>query len=334
MGELIEGIINFGTELEGIITRIEEVAAALKNMAEIFDSLFDTKAAEEMFQNIEDKIKSIGPTLAAAFKQGKLEDLLGNAFEAAVERLGNLLFNPHFWSGLGTMLLAEFEMQEATIMKIILNIGIVLKTVLDKAFQDVYQGIGKIPGLGKALGLSDYKAESFSQIYQENLHNNAEANAFLGKFIGAGKILFVEGAKEFGKAISESGTGPAQAQFASQWHSLAPAPPKIDAPSPTHNVAPLNPRHPQHNDNPPANPEQSGRNEFRSHKPEFTSLEKMGFIMSGSKVHNPYDQRKIDLLQQIVHNTSQRVGLGWGASDPNHVIRDSLLQTYMPTHTI
>jgi hypothetical protein len=54
----------------------------------------------------------------------------------------------------------------------------------------------------------------------------------------------------------------------------------------------------------------------------------MGFIMSGSKVHNPYDERKIDLLQQIVQNTSiQRVGLGWGAYDKNHTIRDSLLET-------
>lgn len=41
------------------------------------------------------------------------------------------------------------------------------------------------------------------------------------------------------------------------------------------------------------------------YKPEFTSLEKMGFIMSGAKVQNPYDQRKVELLQQIVENTRQ-----------------------------
>jgi hypothetical protein len=45
-----------------------------------------------------------------------------------------------------------------------------------------------------------------------------------------------------------------------------------------------------------------GRNHF---KPEFTSLEKMGFIMSGEKVQNPYHQRSLDLLQQIVENTKQ-----------------------------
>jgi hypothetical protein len=38
-------------------------------------------------------------------------------------------------------------------------------------------------------------------------------------------------------------------------------------------------------------------------KPEFTSLEKMGFVMSGAKVQNPYDLRKVDLLQQIAENT-------------------------------
>jgi hypothetical protein len=41
-------------------------------------------------------------------------------------------------------------------------------------------------------------------------------------------------------------------------------------------------------------------------EPQFTSLEKMGFIMSGSKVQNPYEQRQIDLLQQIAENTKQR----------------------------
>ena len=40
------------------------------------------------------------------------------------------------------------------------------------------------------------------------------------------------------------------------------------------------------------------------YKPEFTSLEKMGFIMSGTKVQNPMEQRKVDLLQQIAQNTS------------------------------
>ncbi|MGH7943226.1 MAG: hypothetical protein ACREFR_19375, partial [Limisphaerales bacterium] len=33
-------------------------------------------------------------------------------------------------------------------------------------------------------------------------------------------------------------------------------------------------------------------------KPEFTSLEKMGFIMSG-KVNNPYEQQKVNLLEKI-----------------------------------
>lgn len=47
------------------------------------------------------------------------------------------------------------------------------------------------------------------------------------------------------------------------------------------------------------------RLDHSSYKPEFTSLEKMGFIMSGSKVQNPYEQRQVDLLQQIANNTSQ-----------------------------
>jgi hypothetical protein len=54
------------------------------------------------------------------------------------------------------------------------------------------------------------------------------------------------------------------------------------------------------------------RNHYR---PEFTFLEKMGFIMSGSKVHNPYNQRQIDLLQQIAHNTS-RSGIVPGIPGP------------------
>jgi hypothetical protein len=62
------------------------------------------------------------------------------------------------------------------------------------------------------------------------------------------------------------------------------------------------------------NPDYSlGQNHYR---PEFTSLEKMGFIMSGAKVHNPYDQRKIDLLRQIVHNTSLLEHHGFGPAQP------------------
>lgn len=65
------------------------------------------------------------------------------------------------------------------------------------------------------------------------------------------------------------------------------------------------------------------------HHPEFTSLEKMGFIMSGTKVQNPYDERKIDLLQKIVHNTSvQTAGRGWGAAPNGLEAQTGLLNTY------
>ena len=326
MGELIEGLLEFGSEANGFISKVEEITVSLKNMAEVFDTFFNTGVMEKAFENVQDKIKSIGPMLAAAAKQGRLNELLGDAFEAAVERLGSLLFNPNFWMGLAYMLEGAFGMAGAGLMKIVLNTGIALKTVLDKAFQDIYQEMGKIPGVGKALGLSDYKAESFSQIYEENRQANAPANQYLNKLTGIGEEFFTEGRNYFSEAIDESKTGPAQDKLKSLERPLSPPPAKTPAhvPAPSSNEAKSHDSHPHHHHHPKAK-ESDARNHF---KPEFTSLEKMGFIMSGNKVQNPYDQRKIDLLQQIARNTSvQTVGRGWGTQDPNHTIRDAILET-------
>jgi hypothetical protein len=331
MGELIEGLMEFGPEASEFIAKVEEITASLKNLAEIVDVFFNTTAVEKMFQGVQGQIKSIGPALSAAFKQGKLEELLGDTFEAAVERLGNLLFDPNFWTGLAYMVGGILDIAAVGILKIILNIGIVLKTVLDKTFQDIYREMGKVPGLGKALGLSNYKAESFSQIYQENRNANAPGNEFINAMIEALQTSMVhDGARMLGKALDDSKTGSAQAQFNSLFQSMLSASPKTVAAKP---VSPLDDLHPHETPTPRHLPlskefEKTDDSEFRLHKPEFTALEKMGFIMSGSKAHNPYDQQKIDLLQQIVRNTSiQRVGLGWGAYDSNHTIRDSLLET-------
>jgi hypothetical protein len=299
MGELIEGIMEFGTQAGEVISKIEEITEALKSLAGALDTFFNTGAFEKTFQNVVGEIESVGPLLKQAVKEGKVEELLGDAFQAAVERLGNLLFNKNFWMGVGEMWLGAFIGEEAAIGKIILNIGVALKTVLDKTFQEVYQELGKIPGLGKALGLSDSKAESFSQIYQENRDQNAFANQFLDKFLGSGGKFFTEGAKDFLEALKESLSGPAQAQFNNLVLSFAPAP--------TSQV----PQHPGgqtsdtkggdgNNFNVINSPDKSDSSHF---KPEFTSLEKMGFIMSGGKVQNPYEQRQVDLLQQIANNT-------------------------------
>jgi hypothetical protein len=325
MGELLEGLIggmaDFASQAGEVMSSLNEAGENLKDLgpvAEFVLAAFEKTGAQcqqikadwEAIQNdvleiaaafisqvepVVDKIlkkmhgdlKDVGPALAEAIKQGKLEELLGHAFESAVERLGNMLFNSHFWIGLGEMVAGAFEMEKGAITKIFLNIGIILKSVLDKTFQDIYQGMGKIPGLGKALGLSDYHAESFSKIYEGNLADNAIENQSFDKFIAGGKDLFTQGMHEFGTAINESKTGTAQGT------------PHSSVPSPVSKNSSAKSGSNEHS----RATENMDKLDQSSFKPEFTSLEKMGFIMSGSKVQNPYDQRKIDLLQQIAENT-------------------------------
>jgi hypothetical protein len=55
--------------------------------------------------------------------------------------------------------------------------------------------------------------------------------------------------------------------------------------------------------------------EVNHYKPEFTALEKMGFVMSGS----PHAETQVGLLRNIDNKMSkliQTVGRGWGSS-PN-----------------
>jgi uncharacterized protein with HEPN domain len=67
-------------------------------------------------------------------------------------------------------------------------------------------------------------------------------------------------------------------------------------------------------------PEPAAQNVEQSHyKPEFTSFEKMGFVMSG--LGNPFESRKISLLEKIVENTkpASRVESGWTITPVNQV---------------
>ena len=337
MGELLEGLLeglgDFASQTSEVISAFGEAGDKLKDLgpiAEFVRASFEKTGAQfqqmradwaaiqndtlqigaaiasqiaptvdEILMTIHDDIKDFGPALSNAIKEGKVEELLGDAFEAAVERAGDMLFNPHFWTGLAGAIGAALDMVLVGVMKIVVNIGIALKTVLDKAFQDIYQEMGKIPGMGRALGLGDYKAESFSQIYQENLKGNAAGNETLDVMMGAMKDSMALSVKEFIGAIDESKTGEAQTKLNELVHSLVPNSHE-DIVHPPTTAHPDLRRHLSHTHQ-ENHPEESDKTTH--FHPEFTSLEKMGFIMSGGKVQNPYHQRSLDLLQQIAENT-------------------------------
>lgn len=329
MGELIEGIFEglegAGAEAMNVFTTISESVEKFKELgpvAEFIAAAFEKTGAQGekiksdwsqvvnnvlaiaavfitqveplidgVLKSVNNSIKEFAPALTEAIKEGKVEELLGDAFEAAVEHLGNLLFNPHFWIGLGEMAGSALDLALVGLGKVILNIGILLKTVLDKAFQDSFQVIGKIPGLGKALGISDYRAESFGQIYDGNQKGNAPANQFLDTVMAALRDTSAQGMQEFAKAIDESKNGPAQNKFDRLLHSLTATAAPAVTPINSGSVA-------------PPHPDTGNQNHYH---PEFTSLEKMGFIMGGA--NDPYHQRSLQMLTVIADATQKMVGI-------------------------
>lgn len=81
-----------------------------------------------------------------------------------------------------------------TAVKGVLELGNILTTALTKpfawisaAFQKAIEGtmelIGKIPGVGSALGLEGFKADSFASMYEDQLGARQEGNAAMDDFI-------------------------------------------------------------------------------------------------------------------------------------------------------
>ncbi|HOX58996.1 MAG TPA: hypothetical protein P5205_17690 [Candidatus Paceibacterota bacterium] len=169
---------------------------------------------------LSDAIGDAFDVLAEAFAQGKVLELLSKGFSAAIEYLGNMLFgllgDGGFWAAIWNRMVGEFYIAIAVIAKSFLNLGVILKAAIGQAFDVLFEWVGKIPRLGKALGLKGYKAGDFGARFADEKENASGANKMLDELFGAGTSRYgkyVSGmAQAFGRAQAQSG-GPAQEAF-------------------------------------------------------------------------------------------------------------------------
>jgi hypothetical protein len=207
--------------------------------------------------------------LQQAFQEGMVYELMTETFEAAVEYLGNLIFgllgSGTFWSGIWDIMVGEFITKWAVIAKLFMNLGVVLTAALTTAFQTVFEWVGKIPKVGKMLGLEGYKAQTFGANYAEGRENAKGANKMIDGWLGVGAGRFASGSDKMNKAWAEASAnsgGPAQDRLAATIKKL-----KGD----------IDWEHsPKDKDK-----EKKALATVPLAKMEFTSLEKMGFVMSG-----------------------------------------------------
>lgn len=67
------------------------------------------------------------------------------------------------WKGIGQIILAGFMGIGAGLIRLFSEPLIMLQAGMDKVMDELFAGLGKIPGLGKALGLDEFQAQSFEQ---------------------------------------------------------------------------------------------------------------------------------------------------------------------------
>jgi hypothetical protein len=231
MGELIEGIMEFGAQAGEVVAKIEEITASLKNLAEALDTFFNAGTLENAFSNVLDQINSMGPLLAQTMRDAQTEKLSGKR-----------------------------------------------------------QGIETVPDLG------DHRRESFSEIFQKNHQQNIFASGVFNLAVGSIEKFFIDGAGPSSKTKEGDAEGPAQIRLDILEAIIMP--PWIPRAGGAH---PGDINGPHSEAKAIRSPDRIDESHF---KPDFTSLEKMGFIMSGGKIQNPYEQRQVDLLQRIADNTA------------------------------
>lgn len=204
-------------EFEGGMKRAEAQAKVFQRVAAVFDTIEKAVArvkakldpvflviAEHIAPALESVLAAINnfdisPIVSAigtgfdvifqAFKEGKLTALLSASFGAAVEFFGNFIFeligSGAFWKSIWDTMVGEFTMAFGGILKLLLNIGIVLKAALSTAFDQLYEQIGKTK-LGKMLGIEGFKSGSFADHLKEERQNAKPGNDLVDGIISSG----------------------------------------------------------------------------------------------------------------------------------------------------
>jgi hypothetical protein len=325
-----------GAQCEQIKADWESIQNDVLNIAAAFASQIEP-AIDSLLKTVHNNIKDIGPALSEAIAEGKagelLELMLKVAIEYAFSFIYNLLASPHYWKGIVDGMEGEFLIGIAAVEQGFLQSAVLFKTSFQWALDQIFELFGQklvislaamsslmskldpvaAQGMKMAaacimatFGLEGGGGLDFADLYQQNW---AKAGKALGKYAPGNTAekgldsYFQAGAE--GRAVWEDALKNASAEDAPALAALkAQLIQQIQNPS-TKPAGSVNRPDSWATHTSEAATEEAGLNRYR---PEFTSLEKMGFIMSGSKVQNPYDQQKVSLLQRIVENTANLRG--------------------------
>ena len=272
-----------------------------------------------------EKIGKIFTAFTEAFREGKISDLIAlsitTGFQMALaaapvlfEKLGYFLLKvfetPLEYLQAGMTYVVEMAMEGFSKLEDIFHkIVNILSAGIEYGLQKMVEGLAKIPKLNKALGIAGFTADSFDKILADKNAANPQKEQYkadsFSRILGDEKkngLKFNVGAGEFGlDDISKDADA--------RWKEMKEKLKNISAPL-MNFVDGLVARAPK------VNGKVNGKNNGQDltttksqYKPEFTALEKMGFVMGGS--NNPMKHSE-DLLSQIVRNTSRAVA-GAGA---------------------
>ena len=239
-------------------------------------------------QNLGDAIRAI----EEAFAEGKITDLIEAGFEAALELMinviGGTLGSGSFWGGIWDVMVGRFKVEVGVMMELMLNFGEYIRSIFDSAVQHLILGISKVPILGKKLGLEGFEPDSFEDIYARNKAEGKEAQPIFGDIRRSGVQQMASGAEEIFKAgvdaVKNSG-GPAQEAFVKMVRGLS-----SRAPTNRAGEAPG-----------AAGPQDNASLSMSHYRPQFISLEKMGFVMGGAGTALNYQRRAADAAEGILH---------------------------------
>lgn len=199
--QISKAVERVGQKLEPVFLVIaDRIAPAIKSILDWINSIDLTPLAEG--------IGAAFDVFAEAFSQGRVFELLSAGFDAAVEYLGNMLFgvlgSGQLWSGIWDYMVGEFQVKIAVVAKAFLNLGGLLKAAIGQAFDMMFELIGKVPKLGKYLGLEGYQAGSFSENLQREKQSASGANQLLDDLFGSGVSRAQKGLGGIGAAFAQA----------------------------------------------------------------------------------------------------------------------------------
>lgn len=125
------------------------------------------------------KIANAGKLAHAVFANGNLGKVAGLSLEYGFKQALNFLFGPLMslatWKGLGQIILAGLVGLGTGLLKLFTAPIVYLRAGLDKAIDEMFEQLGKIPKLGKWMGIDQHEAKTF----QEHLAASRTRYSFL-----------------------------------------------------------------------------------------------------------------------------------------------------------